>query len=67
MWQILSSDYDTQASFYGTKIACEPLHVQLNLANGVVDVVNTTTQVRSGLTVRARVLGVPDLLCRWMS
>jgi len=43
MWQILSSDYDTQASFYATKKACEPLHVQLNLSNDQVDVVNTTT------------------------
>ena len=30
-WQILSSDYDTQASFYGVKKACEPIHVQLDL------------------------------------
>ena len=28
-WQILSSDYDTQASFYGVKKASEMLHVQL--------------------------------------
>ncbi len=47
MWQILSSDYDTQASFYATKKACEPLHVQLNLANDQVDVVNTTTSQQS--------------------
>ncbi|MBB6145839.1 hypothetical protein HNQ77_003809 [Silvibacterium bohemicum] len=60
MWQILSSDYDTQASFYGTKIACEPLHVQLNLATGAVDVVNTTPQARSGLKVRARVLSLKN-------
>ena len=33
MWQILSSDYDTQASFYGVKKACEPVHVQLDLSN----------------------------------
>jgi hypothetical protein len=32
-WQILSSDYDTQASFYGVKKACEPVHVQLDLSN----------------------------------
>ena len=32
MWEILSSDYDTQASFYGTMKACEPQHVQLDLA-----------------------------------
>ena len=61
MWQILSSDYDTQASFYGTKIACEPLHIQLNLANGVVDVVNTTPQARSGLKVRARILSLKNV------
>jgi hypothetical protein len=61
MWQILSSDYDTQASFYGTKIACEPLHVQLNLATGVVDVVNTTPQTRPGLKVRARVLSLKNV------
>jgi hypothetical protein len=60
MWQILSSDYDTQASFYGTKIACEPLHVQLNLATGAVDVVNTTTQPRPGLKVHARVLSLKN-------
>ncbi len=40
MWQILSSDYDTQASFYGVKKACEPLHVQLDLSNYSVAVVN---------------------------
>ncbi len=41
-WQILSSDYDTQASFYGVKKACEPVHVQLDLSNYEVDVINTT-------------------------
>jgi hypothetical protein len=29
-WQIFSSDYDTQTSFYGVKKASEPLHVQLD-------------------------------------
>ena len=43
MWQILSSDYDTQASFYGVKKACEPVHVQLDLSDYTVAVVNTTT------------------------
>jgi hypothetical protein len=62
MWQILSSDYDTQASFYGTKIACEPLHVQLNLATGAVDVVNTTPRPRPGLKVRARVFSLKNEL-----
>ncbi|MGO8718323.1 MAG: glycosyl hydrolase 2 galactose-binding domain-containing protein [Acidobacteriaceae bacterium] len=46
LWGILSSDYDTQASYYGTKKACEPVHVQLDLSNNDVSVVNTT---RAGL------------------
>lgn len=62
MWQILSSDYDTQASFYGVKKACEPLHVQLNLANYGVDVVNTTTAARTGLTVSAKVYSLANAL-----
>jgi hypothetical protein len=62
MWQILSSDYDTQASFYGVKKACEPLHVQLNLANYRVDVVNTTTAARTSLTVSAKVYSLANAL-----
>jgi hypothetical protein len=62
MWQILSSDYDTQASFYGVKKACEPLHVQLNLVNYRVDVVNTTTEPHSGLTVSAKVYSLANAL-----
>jgi hypothetical protein len=42
LWGIISSDYDTQASYYATRKACEPLHVQMDLSNGDVAVVNTT-------------------------
>ena len=62
MWQILSSDYDTQASFYGTMKACEPVHVQLNLATYQVDVINTTTMARTGLTVGAKVYSLANAL-----
>ena len=61
-WQILSSDYDTQSSFYGVKKACEPLHVQLNLATHQVDVINTTTMVRAGMTVSAKVFSLANVL-----
>jgi len=40
MWQILSHDYDTHGAYYGTKHASEPVHVQLNLPDYAVDVVN---------------------------
>jgi hypothetical protein len=62
MWQILSSDYDTQASFYGTKKACEPLHIQLNLATDQVDVVNTTVEPHTDLTATAKVYSLDNVL-----
>jgi len=39
-WSIFSSDYDTQSSFYGTQKACEPVHAQLDLTDGAVDLIN---------------------------
>jgi hypothetical protein len=42
IWGILTSDYDTQASYYATKKACEPVHVQLDLPTNDVQVINTT-------------------------
>jgi hypothetical protein len=62
MWQILSSDYDTQASFYGTKKACEPLHVQLDPSDFSVTVVNTTTVPQPGLLVTANVYSLENKL-----
>jgi hypothetical protein len=59
-WQILSHDYDTQASYYGVKKACEPLHVQLDLSNYSVTVVNTTQDSLKGLTVAATVYSLEN-------
>ncbi len=61
-WQILNSDYDTQSSFYGVKKACEPLHVQLDLSNYDVAVVNTTIDLRPGLTIFANVYDLNNKL-----
>lgn len=49
-WQIYSWDYDTHAAFYGAKKATEPVHVQLNLPDNRLAVVNTTQADRDGLT-----------------
>jgi hypothetical protein len=62
VWQILNSDYDTQSSFYGVKKACEPVHVQLDLSNYNVDVVNTTRDSLAGLMVTANVYGIDNKL-----
>jgi hypothetical protein len=64
MWQIFSHDYDTQASYYGVKKACEPVHIQLDPTSYEVAVVNTTTTAMAGLSLDATVfsLGNKSLL-----
>jgi len=59
-WQILNADYDTQSSFYAVKKACEPLHVQLDLSNDNVAVVNTTNDAQTGLTLTANVYSLEN-------
>jgi len=44
VWQIYSYDGETFGSYYGTKKATEPIHVQCNLNDGKVVVINTTLQ-----------------------
>jgi hypothetical protein len=48
IWQLYSSDYATHAAYYGAQKACEPLHVQWNLDNHQVVVVNTTLRPLAG-------------------
>jgi hypothetical protein len=55
MWQMFSSDYDTQASFYGVMKASEPQHVQLDLATYEVNAINTTNESLTGTKVVASV------------
>jgi hypothetical protein len=55
-WNFLGHDYDTQSSFYGTQKACEPVHAQLNLEDGSVDVINLN-EARA-LKVQMRVMGL---------
>jgi hypothetical protein len=52
MWQILSSDYDAQASFYGVKEAAEPVHVQMNLPDLHAAIVNNTERAIVGATLQ---------------
>ncbi|MGA7291477.1 MAG: LamG-like jellyroll fold domain-containing protein [Terriglobales bacterium] len=61
-WQILTSDYDTQSSFYGVKKACEPVHVQLDLSNYNVAIINTTRDPLPRLTVTANVYSLDNKL-----
>jgi len=58
VWQLYGSNYDTYGSYYGAKKACEPIHVQLNLPDLKVAVVNNTANPLEGLSVRARVFSL---------
>jgi len=55
-WNFLGSDYDTQSSFYATQKACEPVHAQLDLTNGAVDLINLGEA--AAYKVRVHVVGV---------
>jgi len=44
------------------KKACEPIHIQLNLATNQVQLVNTTTESRTALTVNAKVYSLSNEL-----
>jgi hypothetical protein len=58
MWQILSHDYDTHASYYGTKHAAEPVHVQINLPDYTVSVINNPNQALEHATVGWEAWGI---------
>ena len=41
-WQVYSWDYETLGSYFGAKKACEPVHIQVNLNDNKVVVINTS-------------------------
>ena len=50
-WQTYSWDYETFGSYYGSRKACEPVHVQMNLDDYDVVVLNTTTSALEDMKV----------------
>ena len=62
MWQIISHDYDTQSSFYGVKKACEPVHIQMDLSNYEIAVVNTTREALAGASLDASAYSLTNKL-----
>ncbi|KAM7473749.1 hypothetical protein LguiB_020992 [Lonicera macranthoides] len=46
---------DQTAGFYGCRCAAEPIHVQLNLATYLIEVVNTTSDELSNVAIEASV------------
>ena len=42
LWQTYSYDYETMGSYFGSMKACEPVHVQMNLHDNKVLIINTS-------------------------
>ena len=57
-WQMYSADYDTSAAYYGVKAALEPVHIQLNLPDYALAVINTSRSEATGLTLKAHVTDI---------
>jgi hypothetical protein len=66
-WQIYSHDYDTHASYYGVKKATEPVHVQMNLPDYSVTVINSTREQLPRLKLTAKVYALDGReLIEWL-
>jgi hypothetical protein len=55
VWQIYDWYLEPNAGYYFMQRACEPVHVQLNLDDSAVAVINRTYTARPGLSVEASV------------
>lgn len=58
MWQIYDWYLEPNSGYYFMKRACEAVHIQLNLDDSVVAVVNRTYIKRPGLQYEAEVVGM---------
>jgi hypothetical protein len=53
VWQTYDSDLDVNGAYYGARVSCEPIHVQVDPGTWRVRAVNHTTAALSGVTVAA--------------
>jgi hypothetical protein len=62
IWQVYDWFLEPNAGYYFMQNACEPIHVQLNLDDSSVAIVNRTYHVASNLTLQASVFTVDSKL-----
>jgi beta-mannosidase len=58
VWQLYHYDLEPNSSLYAAKKAAETVHVQLNEANGGIEVVNNTPHELTGLKVHMTIYGI---------
>jgi hypothetical protein len=61
-WQIYSHDYDTHAAFFGAKKGSEPVHVQVNLPDRTLAVINSLGTPIADARLRVRAFGLDGAL-----
>lgn len=54
IWQTYTYDYETPGSYFGAKKACEPIHIQMNLPENDVMIINTTLNDYKSVTAGLR-------------
>jgi hypothetical protein len=58
VWQTYDYYFEPTAAFFGCKKACEPLHIQLNAATDMVEIVNIAGGEKHGLKATAEIYDV---------
>lgn len=58
VWQTYSWDYETPGAYFGSKKGCEPIHIQMNLTNGQVDLINASPKKYNKLTASALIYDI---------
>lgn len=62
VWQLYSYDLEPNASLFGAKKACEPIHIALNQSNWHAMVINSTAQSLPGMSVKTTVYNLDGSL-----
>lgn len=62
VWQLYSHDLEPNSSLFATRKACEPIHIQMNQNNWHVMVINHTSKLLDGITVRTMVYNLDGKL-----
>ncbi len=64
VWQTYDYYFDPSAAYFGSKLACEPLHIQWNQSDDSVEVVNYSGGSATALTAEVEVLNM-DGSVKW--
>jgi hypothetical protein len=62
VWQLYDYDLEPTAALFGVKHACEPIHVQMNLDDATVSIINNTSRPLRGVKATARVYNLDAAL-----